>query len=85
MRRFVVALGWLVSVPVAAATFTVPCPSAYAAWIQQIWAEQITSGCGGGNYCPLNLNTRGQMAVSWSRRSGFPDVDRARGLGKEAS
>ena len=41
----------------------VPCPSAYAAWIQQIWAEQITSGCGGGNYCPLNPNTRGQMAV----------------------
>ena len=23
----------------------------------------ITSGCGGDNYCPLNPNTRGQMAV----------------------
>ena len=23
----------------------------------------ITGGCGGGNYCPNNPNTRGQMAV----------------------
>jgi hypothetical protein len=23
----------------------------------------ITGGCGGGNYCPQNLATRGQMAV----------------------
>jgi hypothetical protein len=41
----------------------VPCPSTYANWIEQLAAEQITGGCGGGNYCPLNNNTRGQMAV----------------------
>ncbi|HYX20244.1 MAG TPA: IPT/TIG domain-containing protein [Thermoanaerobaculia bacterium] len=41
----------------------VPCPSTFANWIEQLAAEMITGGCGGGNYCPLNPNTRGQMAV----------------------
>jgi hypothetical protein len=41
----------------------VACPSTFADWIEQLAAEQITGGCGGGNYCPLNPNTRGQMAV----------------------
>jgi hypothetical protein len=41
----------------------VACPSTFANWIEQLAAEQITGGCGGGNYCPLNNNTRGQMAV----------------------
>jgi hypothetical protein len=41
----------------------VTCPSTFANWIEQLSAEQITGGCGGGNYCPANANTRGQMAV----------------------
>jgi hypothetical protein len=41
----------------------VPCPGQYTNWIEQLAAEGITSGCGGGDYCPLNPNTRGQMAV----------------------
>jgi hypothetical protein len=41
----------------------VACPSTFANWIEQLAAEGITGGCGGGNYCPLNPNTRGQMAV----------------------
>jgi len=41
----------------------VPCPSQFADWIEQLSAEGITGGCGGGNYCPNNPNTRGQMAV----------------------
>ena len=41
----------------------VPCPSQFADWIEQLAEEKITGGCGGGNYCPLNNNTRGQMAV----------------------
>ena len=41
----------------------VACPSAFADWIEQLAAEGITGGCGGGNYCPLSNNTRGQMAV----------------------
>ncbi|MBK8620037.1 MAG: S-layer homology domain-containing protein [Anaerolineales bacterium] len=34
-----------------------------AAWIKQLAAEGITSGCGGGNYCPDNVVTRAQMSV----------------------
>jgi hypothetical protein len=50
--------------PACAGAFAdVACPSAFADWIEQLAAEQITGGCGGGNYCPLNPNTRGQMAV----------------------
>jgi parallel beta-helix repeat protein len=41
----------------------VPCPSLFADWIEQLSAEGITGGCGNGNYCPQNPNTRGQMAV----------------------
>jgi hypothetical protein len=41
----------------------VPCPSQFANWIERLSAEGITSGCGGGLYCPGNPNTRGQMAV----------------------
>ena len=33
-----------------------------AAWIKQLAAEGITSGCGGGNYCPDDSVTRAQMA-----------------------
>jgi hypothetical protein len=41
----------------------VPCPSPFADWIEQLAAEGITGGCGGGNYCPQNTVTRGQMAA----------------------
>ena len=41
----------------------VPCPSPFANWIERLAAENITGGCGGGNYCPGNNNTRGQMAA----------------------
>jgi len=41
----------------------VACPSIFADWIEQLAAEGITGGCGNGNYCPQNPNTRGQMAV----------------------
>jgi hypothetical protein len=50
--------------PGCAGTFPdVPCPSQFADWIEQLAVEQITGGCGGGNYCPGENNTRGQMAV----------------------
>jgi hypothetical protein len=41
----------------------VTCPSPFANWIEQLFHEGITGGCGSGNYCPTNPNTRGQMAV----------------------
>ncbi len=34
-----------------------------AAWIKQLAAEGITSGCGAGNYCPDTTVTRTQMAI----------------------
>jgi uncharacterized repeat protein (TIGR03803 family) len=50
--------------PACTGVFTdVTCPSLFANWIEQLAAEGITGGCGGGNYCPNNPNTRGQMAV----------------------
>lgn len=35
----------------------------FAPWIEQLFSEGITSGCGGGNYCPTASVTRDQMAV----------------------
>jgi len=49
----------------------VPCPSTFANWIEQLNTEQITGGCGGGNYCPANANTRGQMAVFLTKTFGL--------------
>ncbi len=41
----------------------VPAGSFAAAWIEALAAEGVTSGCGGGEYCPNNTVTRQQMAV----------------------
>jgi hypothetical protein len=49
----------------------VACPSQFADWIEQLFAEQITGGCGSENYCPDNPNTRGQMAVFLVRTFGL--------------
>jgi streptogramin lyase len=40
-----------------------PTPAFAVDWIEQLFNEGITSGCGSGNYCPTAPNTRGQMAV----------------------
>ncbi|MGH9379366.1 MAG: choice-of-anchor D domain-containing protein [Thermoanaerobaculia bacterium] len=45
----------------------VPCPSLFAAWIEDLVARGITAGCGGGNYCPSNPVSRDQMAVFLSK------------------
>ncbi|MBI5293980.1 MAG: S-layer homology domain-containing protein [Chloroflexi bacterium] len=41
----------------------VPASNGFARWIEQLAAEGITGGCGGGNYCPNTPVTREQMAV----------------------
>jgi hypothetical protein len=41
----------------------VPCASPFAPWVKELVARGITSGCGGGLYCPTNPVTREQMAV----------------------
>jgi len=40
-------------------------------WIEQLAAEGITAGCGGGNYCPDEEVTRDQMAVFLVRTFGL--------------
>jgi hypothetical protein len=41
----------------------VPTSAFAAAWIEELARRGITSGCGGGNFCPDASTTRGQMAV----------------------
>jgi hypothetical protein len=41
----------------------VTCPSQFADWIEELYAEGITGGCGVGAYCPDNPVTRAQMAA----------------------
>ena len=40
-------------------------PAGYwaAGWIEQLFMDGITSGCGSNNYCPGNPTTRDEMAV----------------------
>jgi hypothetical protein len=48
----------------ASATFgDVPTSSAYFAYVEALYASGVIAGCGGGNYCPGNPVTRGQLAV----------------------
>jgi len=42
-----------------------------APWIEELAAEGITAGCGGGNYCPNDSVTRDQMAVFLVRTFGL--------------
>jgi hypothetical protein len=48
-------------------------PSHWAgAWIEQLATEAITTGCGGGNYCPGGIVTRAQMAAFLVRAFSLP-------------
>jgi hypothetical protein len=40
----------------------VPCPGQFTDWIEEIANRGIAAGCGGANYCPGDVTTRGQMA-----------------------
>jgi hypothetical protein len=50
----------------------VPCSNSYAAWINEIAREGITSGCSTGVFCPDGNITRSQMAVFLMVARGFP-------------
>jgi hypothetical protein len=41
----------------------VPAGDPFCRWIQELVARGVTSGCGGGNYCPAQPVNRAQMAV----------------------
>ncbi len=50
--------------PCSNPTFSdVPCGDNFAPWIYDLVAKGITTGCGGGNFCPTNPVNRQQMAV----------------------
>jgi uncharacterized repeat protein (TIGR03803 family) len=51
-----------------------PTPSFAADWIEQLFREEITSGCGGGNFCPGQPVTRAQMAVFLLRTLYGPGI-----------
>ncbi|HEX4440662.1 MAG TPA: S-layer homology domain-containing protein [Thermoanaerobaculia bacterium] len=58
--------------PAASGVFAdVPASDPYAPWIEELAAEGVTAGCGGGDYCPTTPITRGQMAVFLSRMFGM--------------
>ena len=50
----------------------IPAGSFAAAWIEELAAQGVTAGCGGGNYCPNGPVTREQMAVLLLRTSHGP-------------
>ena len=65
-----------VSAAPAVATFTdVPTTNPQFKFVEALVAAGITSGCGGGNYCPNSPVTRGQMAVFLATALGlhFPN------------
>ena len=49
----------------------VPPSHPYYTFIQALAASGITGGCGGGNYCPDNPVSRGQMAVFLAKALGL--------------
>ncbi|MGQ9836131.1 MAG: carboxypeptidase regulatory-like domain-containing protein [Thermoanaerobaculaceae bacterium] len=40
----------------------VTCPGPFANWIEELYHQGITSGCGGNNYCPADFVRRDQMS-----------------------
>jgi hypothetical protein len=56
----------------ATATFgDVPTSSPQFQFVEALVSAGITAGCGGGNYCPNNPVTRGQMAVFLAKALGL--------------
>jgi hypothetical protein len=60
--------------PPAATGVFADVPTTYwdASWIEQLATEGITTGCGGGNYCPEAPVTRAQMAVFLVKTFNLP-------------
>lgn len=68
----------LAAIPAAAAEFVpaacqsspfldVPFNQPFCAWIQQLKSDDISAGCGGGNFCPEAPVTRQQAAAMFER------------------
>ena len=57
--------------PVTATFNDVPTSHPFFQFIEALAASGITGGCGGGNYCPDNPLTRGQVAVFLAKALGL--------------
>ena len=64
--------GYAVPACTAAPFADAPCGQWYSSWVAELARRQITSGCGGGNFCPNSVVTRGQMAVLLTRTFDLP-------------
>lgn len=67
-------VGYHLQVPPAPVSpdFTdVPVSSPQFQFIEALYNAGVTAGCGGGNYCPNNPLTRGQMAVFLAKALGL--------------
>jgi hypothetical protein len=56
--------------PACAGVFAdVACPGPFADWIEELYVEKVTGGCGADPlvYCPTAALSRGQMAVFLSK------------------
>jgi hypothetical protein len=61
-----------VSAPPAMSDFAdVPTNHPFFQFIEALYHSGITSGCGGGNFCPNSAVTRGQMAVFLAKALGL--------------
>ena len=60
--------------PPATGTVFNDVPASYwaARWIERLAAENVTTGCGGGSYCPDLAVSRAQMAVFLTRMFNLP-------------
>ncbi len=57
--------------PAVATFLDVPTSNPFFQYVEALAASGITGGCGGGNYCPSNPVTRGQMAVFLAKALGL--------------
>ena len=72
LQAVVIRYRLVVSPAPGTATFSdVPTTHIFYQYIEALSASGITSGCGGGNYCPDAPLTRGQMAVFLAKALGL--------------
>jgi serine protease AprX len=57
------AKGWVSFAPPTPTFTDVPADHPFSGFVERLWREGITSGCGPSSYCPDLFLTRGQMAV----------------------
>lgn len=50
----------------------VPLGAFLGSWIEELAAEGVTGGCGGGNFCPDGAVSRGEMAAFLNRAFSLP-------------